>query len=93
MKAALFALLFGLQLVDIATTLAALKRGGAELNPVLAKLFAFTKRPAYVLVAAKAAFVVLVAVAYDVLPWQVLVALDVFYAFIVANNFRALRKM
>lgn len=73
-----------LQLADIYTTHMILKRGGKELNPVLAKLFdMFDYR--IVLVIVKAAAIYVVAVVCEPYP-EIIGLLCLFYAFIVWRN-------
>ena len=89
-----FAVLSVLQVGDILTTMYAFHRGGIEVNPLLARLF---KRhdPMWVLVGAKLAFLVFVAVLMKIglLPLWVIQALCAGYAALLAWNGYQIAKM
>lgn len=86
----LFVLLAGLNLLDIYTTLAILKQGGRELNPVMARLMrALGTAPA--LVIAKSLLLTLLYWQLESLPFWLLALLVGVYAAVVAHNFKQLK--
>jgi len=81
---------------DIASTLYVLKRGGVELNPLLAKLFAaFPGKEALVLLAVKLVAVAAVGYAYYLgeLPEWVVLGMVVLYAVVGLNNLKVVLKL
>ena len=92
MKAALFALLAALQVVDVALTVAILKRGGQELNPLLAWLMKALGSVAGALLAVKVAVLALVAIFYAHVPlWLMAVFCAVMVA-VCLHNWREFKK-
>lgn len=87
---ALLAALIALQVADAVTTLACLRRGGTERNPLLAAaMFAIGTVPALLL--AKA---LLIGVAVLLLGYPVALAvICAVYAVVVINNLRVLRHL
>ena len=91
MKAALFALLCVLQVADVALTVAILRRGGRELNPLLARLMkAVGELPALVLV--KAAMLGVVLFFYAAIPEGLLAAACAVYVYVCFLNWREFKK-
>lgn len=89
---ALFILFVVLQFADAATTLAVIKRGGKEKNPVMIYIMGKLGTNA-ALLATKA---VAIGVIYAILPWMPLVVLGLlcaWYTAIVAFNTRSLVRM
>ena len=93
MKAATFAILIGLQVIDVASTLYALKLGAKEANPLVAKAMAWFDNPLVALLVLKGAVIGLVAWQYDIIHVGVLAALCAFYVWVIWNNWSIIRKL
>jgi len=93
MKQALFALVLALQLVDIATTLYVLKRGGVEANPLMRRLMEAFGSPEAALVATKFAFVVLLGALYESIPVWSFGLMAAIYVWVAYNNGKVIRAI
>ena len=93
MTQALFALTLGLQLVDVGTTLYAIRRGARETNQVLLKLGDWFGNPQTAMLVMKLAFVALIAWQYEAIQVWGFAAICAFYVWITANNIKVIRKL
>ena len=95
MKQLFFALLLGLQLVDVATTLYAIKLGAHEDGRMLmSQVLAIAgKYWPQALVAAKLAFVGLIAWQYDAIAIWAFAAMCAIYAWVIWNNWRVIKRL
>lgn len=84
----LILLAIGLQVADVVTTLRVLDKGGRELNPLLAKLFA-KYGPVPVLLTTKIILVLILLLAND---WRLNAIVSVMYVGVVGFNIRQMRK-
>lgn len=90
MKTLFFALV-ALSVADVALTHQVLRRGGRELNPVLARLFE-RANPVAVMVAIKAAVLIPAYVYLDLVPLLAIQLLVVFYAVLAVWNLSQLAR-
>ena len=93
MKAAIFGILIGLQVIDVASTLYAMKLGAKEINPLVAKAMAWFDNPLVALLVLKAAVIALIAWQYEIIHAGVLAALCVFYVWVIWNNWSIIEKL
>ena len=93
MKAAIFGFLIGLQAIDVASTLYAMKLGAKEANPLVAKAMAWFDNPLVALLVLKCAVIALIAWQYAILPWWVLALLCAFYVWVIRNNLGIIRGL
>ncbi len=90
MTSTLFALFCVLQALDVYTTDRALRQGGRELNPLLAKLFEVVGDHLPVLIASK--LLITAAVWYYIADPVWLGGLCIFYGLVVFNNFNQIKS-
>ena len=93
MKATIFGFLIGLQVIDVASTLYALKLGAKEMNPFVAKAMGWFDNPLVALLVLKGAVIGLVAWQYAIIPAEVLALLCAFYVWVIWNNWSIIRKL
>ena len=93
MKAAIFGFLIGLQIIDVASTLYALKLGAKEMNQFVAKAMGWFDNPLVALLVLKGAVIGLVAWQYDIIHVGVLAALCAFYVWVIWNNWRVIKTL
>ena len=93
MKAAAFTILIALQVLDVASTLYALKLGARESNRFVAKAIEWFDNPLVALLVLKGAVIGLVAWQYDIIHAGVLAALCAFYVWVIWNNWSIIRKL
>ena len=92
MKIYLFWLLCALQAVDVALTLAILRRGGTELNPLLSRLMRALRSPLAALLAVKVAVLALVAIFYAHVPLWLMAAFCAVMVAVCLHNWREFKK-
>ena len=93
MKPALFALTLGLQLVDVAMTLYAIKREARETNQLLLKVGDWFGNPQTALLVMKIAFIAFIAWQYEAIQLWGFAAICAFYVWITVNNIKVIRKL
>ena len=93
MKQSLFALTLGLQLVDVATMLYAIKREARETNQLLLKVGDWFGNPQTALLVMKLAFAALIAWQYEAIQVWGFVVICAFYVWITVNNVKVIRRL